>query len=375
MIEMLFFAVSAAELVMGVLSQCNVTLPFSRYILWCFFVVYIIVMLKGHYSYKEKLVLVGLLIIGTILYMKTGLNMGIKAPVYIYALKNVDIRKYYQISLLTLIVSFCVIVFASVIAGFGNLYMVDKRPYRGVNGLRYCLGFSNPNKPMAIILMMMLIFLYLYGEKIKWYIYVVIAGIYSLFYYLTDCKTAFILGILILTLSFGTGFVKWKGWSRSLFVLLLVALFIMLSISLLAAFHLQNSWIEKIDMFISGRMNQMEKRNGGENYLLPYVKNWRLFGTRLNKNVYDLGYVQIFYYYGIIPALCHLFFVVYSAFMAWKNRKPISLVILLGFTGYLFMESMYFSNYIPFNFLLIYCAVIMYDKSQCEVRRNTCKIK
>lgn len=367
MAEKIFFTVSSAELIMGLLDICNVILPFSRFILWGFLVVYTVVMLMGHYSNKEKLLLAGLLFLGVLLYINSGLNIGIKAPVYLYALKNEDIRKYCKISLIVLVVSFLGIMMASIFAGFGNLYMMDIRSNRGFNGLRYCLGFSNPNKTMAVALIIMLLFLHLYSDKIKWYTYFIIAGIYTLLYYLTDCRTAFFLGIFILILSFCFNYLKWDGWNRVVFILFLLTFLGMLLISILAAFHYESGWMERINHFISGRMSQLEIRNGSEDFPLPYVENWHLFGSRLNKNFYDLGYVQIFYYYGIIPALCYLLFVFYAAVMAWKDKKTMQIVLLIGFCVYLFMESMYFSNYIPINFLLIYSAVIVFDKSQCEL--------
>lgn len=367
MTEIIFYTVSSAELIMGLLDLCNVVLPFSRYMLWFFFLVYTVVMLRGHYSNKEKLLLVGLLFIGVLLYMSSGLNIGIKAPVYVYALKNVDIKKYCKITLIVLVASFFCIILASIFAGFGNLYMMDIRPYRGFNGLRYCVGFSNPNKTMAVILIIMLFFLHLYSEKIKWYAYLIIAGIYTFFYYLTDCKTAFFLGISIMLLSFCLHYLKWDGWNNAVFFLFLFIFSGMLLVSILAAFSYESSWMDKINHFISGRMNQLERCNGSDEFPLPYVENWHLFSPRLNKNFYDLGYIQIFYYYGIIPALCYILFVIYSAVMAWKDKKTMQLVLLIGFTVYLFMESMYFSNFIPINFLLTYCAAIHYfDEKQIE---------
>lgn len=93
MAERVFLVVSSAELFMGVLGMCNVILPMSRFILWGFLAVYAAIALMEHYSRREKLIYGALLLFGVMLYINSGLNAGIKAPIYLCALKNVDVRE------------------------------------------------------------------------------------------------------------------------------------------------------------------------------------------------------------------------------------------------------------------------------------------
>ena len=95
-----------------------------------------------------------------------------------------------------------------------------------------------------------------------------------------------------------------------------------------------------------------------------------MFGSRQNQGGYDLGYVQIFYYYGIVPAICYLVFVMYAAVKAWKDKRAGQLVVLFGFSIYLFMENVYFSNFIPINFLLVYSAVIVWGIYEREEKKS-----
>ena len=370
MTEKVFFTISSAELVMGLLGICNVTLPMSRFILWGFLAVYAVIVLRGYYSRSEKLLLGVLLVSGVLLYINSGINTGIKAPIYLYALKNVDIKKYCKISFIVLAVTTIGIMIASIFAGFGTLYIMDVRSYRGFNGLRYSFGFSNPNRTMAVLLAIMLLFLHLYGDKIKWYGYIALAAAFTGLYYFINSRTAFFLGIFILILSFCVNYVKWDNWNSIVFILFLVTFSGMLLVSVLAASHYESGWMARIDYAISGRMSQLETYPGSENDALPFVENWHLFGSRLNQGGYDLGYVQIFYYYGIVPAICYLAFVIYVAVRAWKNKKTGQIVVLLGFCIYLFMENVYFSNFIPINFLLVYSGVIVWGIYEREKKKS-----
>ena len=95
-------------------------------------------------------------------------------------------------------------------------------------------------------------------------------------------------------------------------------------------------------------------------YALPYDQNWHFFGNGSKQNDYDQGYIQIFYYYGIVPAVCYLACVVGAAVKAWRDSEAWKLVLLLGLSSYLFMESLYFSNFVPVDFLLVYSVSVLW---------------
>ena len=58
------------------------------------------------------------------------------------------------------------------------------------------------------------------------------------------------------------------------------------------------------------------------------------------------------------------------AVRAWKNKKTGQIVVLLGFCIYLFMENVYFSNFIPINFLLVYSGVIVWGIYEREKKKS-----
>ena len=74
-----------------------------------------------------------------------------------------------------------------------------------------------------------------------------------------------------------------------------------------------------------------------------------------------MGYIQIFYYYGIIPGICYLGFLFYAGYRAMRRNNVFGLLALLGFSIYLFMESLFFSNYLTRDFLLMISAIIVWE--------------
>ena len=359
-IENIFIIVSCIELFMGLLRMCQVTLPFSRYILWLFTLFYAAVAAVRHYSKKAKIIFVILMVFGSLLYINTGLNKGIRAVFYLYALKGVNMRKYYKSVLTVLVVSSMFFAVLSILRVLENFTITDVRNDRGFNGVRYSFGYENPNRTMAVIFLALICELILYHEKQPWYAYLAVIGVYLLLYYFTDSRTGFMVGAAVVVGILCVRFIHWDGWTGVVFVVFIMALITMLTISVLAACRVENDWMLTINHFISGRMNQLEKYPCDTKYALPYIENWYLFGDGSNHNDYDMGYIQVFYYYGIVPAVCYLSCVIGAAVKAWKDGESWKLVVLVGLCVYLFMESVYFSNFVPVDFLLVFSVSVLW---------------
>lgn len=371
-VENLFIAVSCMELFMGLLRMCQVTLPFSRYVLWIFTVFYAAVVSSRQYSKKQKVLFLILMVFGTLLYIKTGLNKGIRAVFYLYAMKDMDMRKYFMALLAVLVVSTLFFAALSHFGVFGIYTVKDIRSDRGFDGIRYCLGYESPNTTMAVVFLALICELILYHAKQPWYVYVIVTGVYILFFYLTDSRTGFIVGAAVIIGMSGIRFINWRWWTELVFAVFIMAFVLMLVISVLAAFHVDNGLMSSINHMISGRMTQLTTYPCDEKYALPYVGNWHLFGGASNHNDYDMGYVQIFYYYGIVPATCYLSCVVCAAVKVWKERAAWKLVLLLGLSIYLFMESLYFSNFVPVDFLLVYAASLLWGDYGRDAKDKVC---
>lgn len=363
--ERLFITISCIELFMGLLGYCQVTLPFSKYILWIFTLVYVAIAATNKYSAKEKAVLIILIIFGVLLYANSGLSSGIRRVCYLYALKNIDMKKYLRAALSVLVGSSFSFAVCSAI-GLLDIAMQDVRPYRGFGGVRYTFGYYNPNITMAVIFLALICWFALYHGEQPWYAYVAIMAAYAVLFYFTDSRTAFFMGGGVMIGIICTRHIKWSGWTNLIFVIFIISFISMLVISVAAAFRVENTLMHDINLFISKRMSQLNVCTVDENYALPFVENWHLFGDRGNRNLYDLGYLQLFYYYGIIPAICYLLCVVCAAVKVWRENNTLELILLLGLSVQLFMEPIYLCGFIPIDFLLVYSVLLLWRDSSPE---------
>lgn len=354
--EALFLGAAGVELVMGLLFQCNINIPYARYILWGLFGCYLFAA-AGQIVEKRNtdklIILVIAEIIGVLVYANTGINTWIKAPVYIYALSGIQKKKYCKMSLVIIIAVSVTVCMLNILWDVGNTYNADDI-LRGIHGKRYSMGYGHPNRFMGIMLMAISFFLLLYASKMSLKAYVLLAIMLYGAYILTDSRTAFIIGEFIIAAAY---MAEKKRAGNILSVIFFLSLAAMICLSVMAASQAENTVTCMLDKLITGRIEQLGKYTTSQEYALAYIQNWKIFGSRMNQNSYDMGYVGLFYYYGVIPAICDLVFMMYCAIKAWKNDRTTELVIMLGASVFLFMESLYISNYLPLHFSMTVCAM------------------
>ena len=82
------------------------------------------------------------------------------------------------------------------------------------------------------------------------------------------------------------------------------------------------------------------------------LRNWRLFSCPENIKYFDLGYVRLFYWYGIIPGAAY---VIMYALLLWECRRrkdPFGFMMLLSYALYTMLEAHFISVYMGRNYAL-----------------------
>lgn len=199
----------------------------------------------------------------------------------------------------------------------------------------------------------------------------IISGICMLvtvmFYYFTDTRTVFVVILCTLGLYNVAGWINRKWMNRLITGLFGVSFVIEVMLSVLASCHVNNILMSMIDKVISGRFHQLGNTNFTKDYAVCYVENWHLLSTYNNQAGCDLGYAFTFYYYGIIAAIIFIGVIVYTAVTIYRRKEYYKFAILTGLCTYTFMEIYFFSNFISKNFLLIFCAGIIWENRQGEI--------
>ena len=356
------------ELVLGVLYRTDLSVWGSRYILWglfggyCLVALYRILSRLELYSKSFWAITTMLIGIGIVDYFSTGRNMFLKMTVLMLAVGGGrEVEEYLRTIkwiLLTLVCVTVVIIIASLTVGYGSLYHTDWRSFRGMGGIRFSLGFHDSLILQSMVMHITTLYCLVRGYRMRTAEYIVLFSLGGLFFVLTDSLTSSILVVLCLVLSM---IIRVCDEQRNLIanilaIVNLLWLFIAVGMSLLIASKVLNSGNSVVlDSILSGRINQLTVKLSGDN-LLPYMENWSVFSNRLCQAGYDLGYLELFYTYGIVPGIIYIGFLLYGVYVMWHRKAVMELTAMLIFSMYLFMEGVYWGNYVTMNFQYVLVA-------------------
>ena len=356
------------ELVLGVLYRTDLSVWGSRYILWglfggyCLVALYRILSRLELYSKSFWAITTMLIGIGIVDYFSTGRNMFLKMTVLMLAVGGGrEVEEYLRTIkwiLLTLVCVTVVIIIASLTVGYGSLYHTDWRSFRGMGGIRFSLGFHDSLILQSMVMHITTLYCLVRGYRMRTAEYIVLFSLGCLFFVLTDSLTSSILAVLCLVLSM---IIRVCDEQRNLIANILAIgnllwLFIAVGMSLFIASKVINSGNSVVlDSILSGRIHQLTVKLSGDN-LLPYMENWSVFSNRLCQAGYDLGYLELFYTYGIVPGIIYIGFLLYGVYVMWHRKAVMELTAMLIFSMYLFMEGIYWGNYVTMNFQYVLVA-------------------
>lgn len=83
------------------------------------------------------------------------------------------------------------------------------------------------------------------------------------------------------------------------------------------------------------------------------MDTWSLFGREGNHSYYfDMGWVRLFYWYGVIPALVAIVILFVLLFYFYRKRKLLEIVMISAFSLYSVIEAHAVSVYLARNYVL-----------------------
>ena len=319
--------------------------------------------------------------IGFISYRITGDNDIIRIVTFVAACKNIPLKQMLRYTFYVTLAGCAVIILLSVTGVYGEISLTqaygresaEETRYVGVEGAeetRYTLGMGHPNALSCMFLMLTALGVYVYFEQMRWYIYLFLmllnVGVYGLTGSRTSMliTTAFLAGSCVMT--------YWKTLRQKAFVYLCGALIFALCIgfSVDAAACAQRvrdaQWNEfyyldprdnghivalgKIDNYINGRIVSLTDSENNDGM----IQTWSAFSCENNMNYYfDLGWVKLFYRYGVIPGILYVAACMALLWQFYKRKDACGLVLFVTFAVYTVMEAHLVSAYVGRNYLLM----------------------
>ena len=113
--------------------------------------------------------------------------------------------------------------------------------------------------------------------------------------------------------------------------------------------------LAKLDHVLTGRISSLWTTTFHEGTL----STWKWFGQRLNVCYFDLGWLRVVYWYGVIPAIVIIGLTFALLEHARKTRDKPAFLLLLCFGLYTVFEAHLVSAYIGRNYALFIAALYL----------------
>ncbi len=345
----LFWLALAVEVGMVVVDKSNLTNPYTGQLFRVTFLLFGVRMVLTKYTRQERSWLLFFLLFGLLSWRISGRNELLRITVFIAACVGMDCKKVLKVMFWGTLGG-CLVLVALSLTGIYGVVSLTQDFGTGVD-TRWCLGLGHPNALHCMAAMMVVLGLYLYDHKMKLHVYVALLLGDILMYALTKSDLAAALwgaDVLFSALLHYNKQLRERNW-------LYIAGEVLLALGIAFTFvgavinPADNELLMKIDNLMTGRIATLWDSTFHEGTL----STWFWFGSRMNESFFDLGWVRVVYWYGVIPAIIILS-LTFSLLSVMREKKDAAAWIMLYLCAvYTIVEAHLISEFIGRNFLLV----------------------
>lgn len=362
------------EVLMVIIDKSALINPVEGRLFQLTFLLFLIKTCLTRYDKKEYAVIAAFLALGAISYFVTGRNDIVRIVMFLTACKNVDMQKCLKLVFYMTLTGCLLIMFLSFF-GVGEGLALTQDYGRGSVETRYTLGMGHPNALQCMVWALTVLALYLYGEKWKWYGYVAVLAVNTGFFFLTDSKTSLAAAVFAVGFTWiickckGEKIIKLCGIGS---ILVTVGSIILSTVVACKAHYVyEYDWgIDKsktayaykvLDNILTGRMRSLCDNERWEGT----ISTWKLFAEPANNYYFDMGWIRLFYWYGIIPGLIVVAVILIWMIQCCRRKENMVLMIIVSIAVYTVFEAHMVSAYIGRNYLLFilgasWCQLLKY---------------
>lgn len=353
----LFYLGLAAEILLVIWDKSSWTDPYMGQICRMTFLLFAVCCACSvrKSTMAEDIVFAIGVLIGALSWRFGGRNDLLRIVIFLRAAGTVSVPRAMKVTFVSSMLG-CLGLVGLAFAGIqGHLYQTYDYGH-GVE-TRWDLGLGHPNSLHCMAAMLLIFGLYLFEKKMKLYLYVLLGVGNVLLYGLTRSNTAFAISMLALMLSLLLHYGKKLAAGNAVYFLGELFLFGGLLFSVFCGIYRPSGhWLlEKLDHVLTGRISSLWTTTFHEGTL----STWKWFGQRLNVCYFDLGWLRVVYWYGVIPALVIIGLTFALLEHARKTRDKAAFMLLLCFGLYTVFEAHLVSAYIGRNYALFIAALYL----------------
>lgn len=348
----LFYVALTIELLIMLIDKSALTNPIEGRLFQITFLLFAIKVCITQYTGREWIVIVLFELLGLVSYEITGRNEIIRIVTLIAACKDINMKQIFHY-MFRMILAGCLILIVLSLTGILGAIKITDVFRGGMAETRYCLGLGHPNALHCMFFMLVLLGLYLYAERMKMYHYMVLFFSNIALFVLTGSKTGALAVFIALFFTITVRYFRKLQQSPLLYILteleLAFCVFVAwwaAKISYLIAYRPD---LKYYDRFLSGRVTNLYY--GSESHA-GALSTWTLWGVPENEYYFDLGWVRLFYWYGIIPAMIYIIILSLLIWQLYKDKNIYGIMIIASLFIYSLFEAHTVSVYLTRDYTL-----------------------
>ena len=333
------------ELLIVIIDKSNYINPIEGQLFRITFLLFALKVCFTRYSFREWLWIIFFLIIAGACYFSSGRDEAVRAVIFCASFKGISLQRVMKTTFFVTLSGCLLLVLLSVTGIFGNTYIIDD----GDRGIRYCFGLGHPNAFYCMLWIIVTLGIYLYWNKMKIWSYALLLGMGIALFIPTDSRTGFLFLIFTLAVSIVLTYFPRIRECRLIYFLGIAAFLLCVVLSVwIACYERYEGPFYPFDRFFTGRITSMNNWVDGGGIL----RNWRLFSRPENIKYFDMGYVRLFYWYGIIPGALYVLLYAMLMWQCYKKKNYMGFMMVLSFALYTMLEAHFISVYLGRNYAL-----------------------
>lgn len=365
-----FYLAVIIEVLIVIIDKSSLINPIEGRLFQITFLLCFIKVCLTRYSWKEYLVIFLFCVLGVVSYLMTGRNEILRFVMFIVACKDVEIKECLKI-VFYLTLTGCALIILLAVTGIYGAVSLTQEYGRGGIETRYTLGMGHPNSLQCMIWALTMLGLYLYGERMRWYHYLAVLLVNIGCFGLTNSRTSFIAVVIGICLSYFFAWQKENILKRFLGIGCILGIIFSIGISvvmaekanLLYAHYMleevtpESRFWDRVNEMLNGRIRILVATTGFQGE----ISSWSIFSRPENNYYFDLGWVRLFYWYGIIPAGIAAIVVIFLAYYCFRKKDYMALALITSFAIYTIIEAHAVSVYIARNYVIFILGAYWYQ--------------
>lgn len=379
--RLLFYGGLLVELLIVIVDKSNYTNPIEGQLFRLTFLLFAGKLFLTKRSFREWALVAALMAVGFLSWRITGENDIIRIVTFVAACKGIPLRTALKYFFYVTLVGCLVIVALAVTGIYGDMTLTQAFGREDMESTilvgkemaettRYTLGMGHPNALACMAFMVTAMGVFLFHERLKWQGCLLVALPNVGVCLLADSKTGLLITLAFLGAALCLTCFPRLREKEAIYVCGLLVFVLCVGFSVDAAVCAEQMRVARVNAHYLGVLNEdihitvldkLDRALNGRIFSLTnterndgMIQTWSAFSCKENTRYYfDMGWVKLFYRYGVIPGCIYLAASLLLLWKLWKMRDGFGLALFVAFAVYTVVEAHLISPYIGRNCLLL----------------------